>query len=451
MRLLDITFLVRLLWLFNSAALVCDGAPEDRSAETVTRSPVDMDSTCSASGECPAQDSPQATVVGPTRAPHDRRAGYLRKMKYDVGLSVEHALVYVDLSNGTQSPDGRRLCKMYNLSPKKLHLIRQDDEAKRFEMLQIMEPVSTAGVTCTVGDHYIWLDRAKPQQPTYEVWIPDNSERHFVYKEPYEGMETSLQRERYIRFHRGLIYQEYYRAATGRSYLGGSYPPRPPPEHSFWPADYVGQEHSIDLDGETRTLLVLSTAPRVLIMDNFLNADERSEILSLADARGFEQSATLSAKDIHYRRTSQTSWLERDQHPVLKNMYRRASKLLRIQNLTQCCAEDLQVVHYDEGQEYRAHFDFKLPGGWAEPVRFATLLMYLEDPPLGGETVFPLAAGGPVAVPPKAGTAVLFYSVLPDGNVDELSLHASAPVEQGQKRVCNMWVWDPFIDVSVLD
>eukprot|EP00977_Amphora_coffeiformis_P019467 scaffold7281_cov171-Amphora_coffeaeformis.AAC.1 len=435
MRLLVIAPWIRLMWVFYSATLLCGNA-EDEEPETATRTAVDGTSTCAASGECSTEETPRGKDnTRPSRAPHDQRGGYLRKMKYDVGLNAEHSLVYVDLSNSTQSSlDGRRLCKMYNLSPRRLHLIRQDDETKKFEMLNVLEPVSTAGVTCTVGDHYIWLDRANPQQPTHEVWVPDNSERHFVYKEPYDVLETSAQRERYIRFHRGLIYEEYYRTATGRSYLGGSYPPRPPPEHPFWPADYVGQEHLVELDGVARSLLVFSTSPRVLIMDNFLNPDERAQILSLADAQGFEQSTTLSPNDVQYRRTSQTSWLLRDQHPLLRSMYRRASQLLRIPNLTKCCAEDLQVVHYDEGQEYRAHFDFKLPGGWAEPVRFATLLIYLEDPPLGGQTVFPLAAGGTLAVPPRAGTAVLFYSTLPDGNVDERSLHSSAPVEKGHKR-----------------
>lgn len=412
--------------------------------------------TCSDNevGSCSAQqDEPRSSTTTaitprqfPARAPHDRRGGYLQKMRYDVGLGVEHALVYTDLtSNATadanrEHHDGRRLCKMYNLSSRKLHLIRQDDETKKFELLNVLEPVHYCGVTCTAGDHYIFLDRKHPQTPTHEVWIPDNNERHFVYKEPYEALETNLQRERYIRFHRGLLYEDYYRKKAGRSYLASSYPPRPPPQHPIWPADYVGQQHIVELDGVSQSMLVLSTAPRILVMNNFVTAEERKEIQTLAEAEGFSPSTTLSPNDKLYRRTSETSWLLRNQHPVLGRLYRRTAQLLRMPNMTTCCAEDLQVVHYDEKAEYRAHFDFKLPGGWAEPARFATVLIYLEDCPLGGKTVFPLAAGGPLSVPPQAGTALLFYSLLPDGNVDELSLHASAPVEKGTKRVANIWV-----------
>lgn len=44
--------------------------------------------------------------------------------------------------------------------------------------------------------------------------------------------------------------------------------------------------------------------------------------------------------------------------------------------------------------------------------------------------------------PPK-GSGLLFYSMLPDGNSDDLSLHAGMPVAKGTKWICNLWVWDP--------
>ena len=40
---------------------------------------------------------------------------------------------------------------------------------------------------------------------------------------------------------------------------------------------------------------------------------------------------------------------------------------------------------------------------------------------------------------------VLFYNLLPDGNVDERSLHAALPVLEGEKWIANFWVWDPTI------
>ena len=47
-------------------------------------------------------------------------------------------------------------------------------------------------------------------------------------------------------------------------------------------------------------------------------------------------------------------------------------------------------------------------------------------------------------VKPKKGTAILFYSMLSDGNLDEKSLHSGCPVKEGEKWAANWWFYDPF-------
>ena len=42
--------------------------------------------------------------------------------------------------------------------------------------------------------------------------------------------------------------------------------------------------------------------------------------------------------------------------------------------------------------------------------------------------------------------AVLFYNVLPDGNVDDFSQHGSQPIKEGEKFLANLWVWEPVIN-----
>ena len=82
--------------------------------------------------------------------------------------------------------------------------------------------------------------------------------------------------------------------------------------------------------------------------------------------------------------------------------------------------------------------------------RIATVLMFLQEPESGGETSFPhgkpLPAvkerlrgqqgqlsdcgwrdGRGMAVRPKVGDAILFFSFKKDGNVDPGSMHASCP------------------------
>ena len=80
-----------------------------------------------------------------------------------------------------------------------------------------------------------------------------------------------------------------------------------------------------------------------------------------------------------------------------------------------------------------------------QPSRFATLLLYLNDDMEGGHTSFPMWRNAETSkqleVKPEKGKAVLFYNLLPDGNYDELSMHAALPVKKGEKWLANLWVW----------
>ena len=62
-------------------------------------------------------------------------------------------------------------------------------------------------------------------------------------------------------------------------------------------------------------------------------------------------------------------------------------------------AEDLQVVHYGPGQQFKCHHDSAACEGASK--RDVTLLVYLNDVPAGGETAFPAAAAAAAAVEEK--------------------------------------------------
>ena len=85
-----------------------------------------------------------------------------------------------------------------------------------------------------------------------------------------------------------------------------------------------------------------------------------------------------------------------------------------------------------------------------QPTRYATLLLYLNDNFGGGQTNFPRAINPThhdgLTVTPQKGKAVLFYNMLPDGNVDDLSQHQALPVTEGEKWLANLWIWDPVIN-----
>ena len=147
-------------------------------------------------------------------------------------------------------------------------------------------------------------------------------------------------------------------------------------------------------------------------------------------------------------RTSRTAWLDRTEHIILDTIYRRAADLLGIdENLlySQKNVESMQVVHYNVGQEYKAHHDFGDHGEITS--RLITLLFYLNDmidDESGGQTLFPKANNGKgITIHPGKGNAVLFYDLLSDGNGDDKSLHEAVKLLKGEKYICNFWVWDP--------
>ncbi|RLN51750.1 hypothetical protein BBJ29_009136 [Phytophthora kernoviae] len=70
-----------------------------------------------------------------------------------------------------------------------------------------------------------------------------------------------------------------------------------------------------------------------------------------------------------------------------------------------------------------------------------------------GHTIFPRAGGTPrpptmkdcskgLKVPPKKRKVIVFYSMLPTGEGDPMSLHGGCPVEDGVKYSGNKWIWN---------
>jgi hypothetical protein len=255
---------------------------------------------------------------------------------------------------------------------------------------------------------------------------PDNI---YVY-DPYqvEGDEiatennlkqlSKVDRANYEKWRKTLLFHEQYKNFTGRSYLANYL--RPPPQHFMWRADYFGQEHWVETrethfvqlppedliqpitdhpskrrlsdtdprilqqyrasDQQTMnmTLKVLSVAPRVFQIDNFLSEVEVQHIVKLASGITLKKSLTGDEKgeprvDNNIKtRTSYNSWVSRQKSPIVDAIYRRAADLLRIDEALfrqrdkdeiperenkKTLAEELQLVNYkiSQGKDWRTN------------------------------------------------------------------------------------------------
>ncbi|KAL9669094.1 hypothetical protein QQ045_006635 [Rhodiola kirilowii] len=140
-------------------------------------------------------------------------------------------------------------------------------------------------------------------------------------------------------------------------------------------------------------------------------------------------------------RTSSGTFLSYAQDEIVAAIESRIATwtFLPIQN-----GESIQVLRYELGQMYEPHFDYfhdkhNLNFGGH---RVATVLMYLSNVNMGGETGGLLQQKGDdwsdcakegYAVKPRKGDALLFFSLHPNATTDQKSLHGSCPVIEGEK------------------
>ena len=371
--------------------------------------------------------------------------------------------------------------KFINLSdkPKLLFWAGQGGHKSAIRLIAELAPMESTGTATTPGQSF-FVTPVYDSSHQLQRWTLTADDALVVYQEdPFkpESLSASLL-NKYQMQQLNLAYAKDYLTATGRPWL--SYFPRPPPLHTMWPTDFIGQVHGISSQARHYTtettqasqelhlkLTVSSVAPRVLEIDNFLSDYECRHLIQMAKQKGLYPSTVMGSSSVDKKtRSSETTWLSRKSAKIVDTLYRRAADVLQMDESLlrhasphhdkfathHAISEDLQLVHYQKGQEYTPHHDFIYPSiaNRHQPTRFATLLIYLQSPKEGGETVFPrsmqTAHHDGLQVVPKMGKAVLFYNMLPDGNVDDLSQHGSNAVMEGEKWIANLWVWDPIID-----
>jgi prolyl 4-hydroxylase len=186
----------------------------------------------------------------------------------------------------------------------------------------------------------------------------------------------------------------------------------------------------------------LSDDPIVCVFDNFVTIEECLHIIEIAEGRMNDALVSrLGNNSASDRRTGQVAWVKHDETPIIRGLVKRVGDLVGVHPLH---AENLQVIHYGETQEYKAHYDawdVTTPKGQEKTARggnrAVTALMYLNEVDGGGGTGFPKLDLEVEAIP---GRLVIFHNLYEGQSVRHRdSLHGGLPVSDGEKWACNLW------------
>ena len=370
----------------------------------------------------------------------EERDPALKEMKYNIGEGEKTFMAYVEPDVTTFykgiPPASKRVVpkfnglagKFINMSNKYVRLYWESFKGGRSSLIRHYKPLSAGGTATFPGHRFFWTPEDDPNTRLMDVVVGEYPNSIYAY-DPYnvEGdpakTEENLkdlsenEREFYEKWRKTILFNEQYVNFTGRTYLANYL--RDPPSHYMWRADYFGQEHWIttkethceaippeeELEpimthGKSRilkdddprllqeyrvkdqqymnmTLKVLSCAPRVFEIRNFLSQTEVSHILQLAGAVELHESTTgdvgvddkvvsKEEEKVRKTRTSLNSWVPRERSPIVDAIYRRSADLMRIDEAllrhrgdgeypamptNKTISESLQLVHYDLTQE----------------------------------------------------------------------------------------------------
>ena len=219
---------------------------------------------------------------------------------------------------------------------------------------------------------------------------------------------------------------------------------------------------------------MLSERPRIFYFPKFLSDEECDTMVALGKDHIQPSQVTANGGRVDTRvRSSKVHFLLN--HEELHDVPQRIkAKTHAATKLPYDHMEALQIQRYgspsgDQKDFYNPHLDSM----YGSDRRIATMIYYLNDCEEGGETLFPYvnanSSGRPhyeydaqaaiteaqaiydaacdsddtgvLKIKPKKGSAVLFYSLLPGGQLDHLSVHSSCPVKgTSTKWISQQWI-----------
>ena len=272
----------------------------------------------------------------------------------------------------------------------------------------------------------------------------------------------------------------------------------------IFPGVDMNFEREVIAQGSTYLFKTLSLRPLLFQVDNLLEDEEcaymidySAPLMAPSDVSLMDRDEGKPATDF---RTSQYVFMNTRSHSVLRRIDERIADLTGLDIRNQ---EDAQILKYEVGNYYLSHNDYWSPSFYqsrdmiqmtqaGHKNRMATVFWYMNSDVEGGCTSFThapvhdafasqtvpvairsssscsssscsssMAVENPpsgtssdplikdmidceygLKVAPKKGRAIIFYSLLANGEGDDYSEHAACAVTKGTKWAANKWIWN---------
>jgi len=179
--------------------------------------------------------------------------------------------------------------------------------------------------------------------------------------------------------------------------------------------------------------MLLSIAPRIVLIENVLTSDQCNTIinsdLEFSPSLGNTLNNIIVNSEI---RSSYSSGDSKEQFSFLKKLAVDLAQQNSPSKNLKFVAEPISVQRYQIDQEYKQHYDFDDTNN-----RIATAIFYLNDEFEGGHTSFQQLS---ISVKPVTGSCLLFYYDTDIPKLKNLTSHGGTVVTNGTKYIATVWM-----------
>jgi len=208
--------------------------------------------------------------------------------------------------------------------------------------------------------------------------------------------------------------------------------------------------------------------PRVYKISNFIHPFEAKHIIEISQ-KYMERSTVGDGRNRRQdpTRTCTNTWLSMNHTRIVETLYHRIGDVLGIAKWkmnvkstvmdnngnVEGVASHMEVIHFGTSEHYSRHYDNAVNDEiYLHFITFQVILQTSEDFS-GGQTGFPHAGSvergnqNGFQVENEQYSAIFWYNLLPDGNLDETSMYSNLRVNSGEQWMFHVSIWDPTLPV----